>query len=427
MALDKTLRDTIADAVSAGFDDQIAFTSALVACASQRGEEHTVQDLIFRTLKARGYAMDRFDMDREALARHPGAGRWSDTHSEAPIVVGIHRPKEETGRSVILQGHVDVVPTGPEHMWTHPPYAATIEGDWMYGRGAGDMKSGFACLIGALDALRAAGYQPAGTCYVQSVVEEESTGNGALMTHLRGYKADAALIPEPTGESLIRANLGVLWFQVAVEGFPVHVQEMGDGANAIDAAMRVTAALRELEASWNARKAEHPLFAGFDHPLNLNIGKIAGGDWASSVPCWATIDYRISILPGWNVAECAKEIEDHITAFARADSYLANTLPKVTFNGFFAEGYVQPEGSEAEAVLARAHESAMGEPLTAHSSLAYLDARVYALFDGIPTLCYGAKSRASHGFDESVSLSSLKRTTLSIALFIAEWCGLEAV
>ncbi|MGE4327041.1 MAG: M20/M25/M40 family metallo-hydrolase, partial [Pseudodonghicola sp.] len=218
--LDPSLRDSLAKAVKEGFAAQISLTQELVRRPSQRGEEHTVQDFIFAELRKRGYQMERFAMDPEALANHPGAGKWSPQHSEAPIVVGIHRPRNETGRSLILQGHVDVVPTGPAHMWSDPPYSATIRDGKMYGRGAGDMKSGLVCGIAALDALRALGWQPAATLYLQSVVEEESTGDGALMAHIRGYKADAALVPEPTGEAMVRANLGVIWFRVEFEGIP---------------------------------------------------------------------------------------------------------------------------------------------------------------------------------------------------------------
>ena len=107
------------------------------------------------------------------------------------------------------------------------------------------MKAGLAANVFCLDALRRIGLQPAATVYLQSVVEEESTGNGALMTHLRGYKADAVLIPEPEEEKLVRANTGVLWFQVEVRGVPVHVREMRSGANAIDAAYRVIGELRQ--------------------------------------------------------------------------------------------------------------------------------------------------------------------------------------
>jgi acetylornithine deacetylase len=259
------------------------------------------------------------------------------------------------------------------------------------------------------------------------VVEEESTGNGALMTHLRGYRADAALIPEPEDEKLVRANAGVLWFQVEVRGQPVHVRTMGTGANAIDATYRVIGALRELEERWNVQKAGREHFQSMAHPINLNIGKIEGGDWASSVPAWCRIDCRIAIYPGWSASEAAKEIEAHVAAFARQDGYLANNPPRVSWNGFFVEGYELAPGSEAEAVLGRAHRSAVGQPLETLVTPAYLDTRVHALYDQIPALCYGPTSENIHGFDERCRVSSLKRITGTMALFIAEWCGLEEI
>jgi acetylornithine deacetylase len=427
MSLDPSIRDRIISSVDQGFDEQVAFTQDFIRFPSTRGAEHAVQDFVFRALRNRGYAMDRFEMDQDAIERHPGGAPFTDEHSRAPIVVGIHRPREEKGRSLILQAHVDVVPTGPAAMWTHPPFDPVIEGDWLYGRGGADMKVGHAANLFALDALRRIGLQPAATVYVQSVVEEESTGNGALMTHLRGYKADAVLIPEPESEKLVRANAGVLWFQVEVRGLPVHVRNMGSGANAIDAAYRVIGELRRLEEEWNAEKTDHPYFGDEPHPLNLNIGKIEGGDWASSVPCWCRIGCRIAIYPGTSADDAMREISDRVAAFARGDRFLANMPPSVTFNGFQAEGYVLEPGSEAEAVLGRAHQAATGKPLETFLTPAYLDTRVYALYDKIPALCYGPHSENIHGFDERASLASIKRITKAIALFVAEWCGTEAV
>jgi acetylornithine deacetylase len=427
MSLDPALRDRIIASVDQGFDQQVALSQDLIRFPSTRAQEHAVQDFVFQTLRKRGYAMDRFEMDQEALERHPGSGAFSEEHSRAPIVVGIHRPRNETGRSLILQGHVDVVPTGPTEMWTHPPFDPVIEGDWLYGRGGADMKVGLAANISALDALRRIGLQPAATVYVQSVVEEESTGNGALMAHLRGYKADAALISEPEAERLVRANVGVLWFQIEVRGVPVHVRQMGTGANAIDAAYRVIGELRRLEDEWNAEKVNHEHFKNENHPINLNIGKIEGGDWASSVPCWCKIDCRVSVYPGTSAEEAMRKISDRISAFARSDNFLANMPPVTVFNGFQAEGYILEPGSEAEAVLGRAHKEATGKALTTFMTAAYLDARVYALYDKIPTLCYGLIGENIHGFDERASLASTKRITKAIALFIAEWCGTEAI
>jgi acetylornithine deacetylase len=425
--LDPALAARLRDAVDAGWDDQIEHTRALMRFPSLRGEEHAVQDFVFRAMRARGYAVDRLAMDLGALARHPGGAPATPEHSDAPILVAIHRPREERGRSLILQAHVDVVPAGPAAMWTHPPFEPVIEGDWLMGRGGADMKAGHAANFFALDALRRLGLQPAATLYLQSVVEEESTGNGALMTHLRGYRADAVLIPEPEEEMLVRANTGVLWFRVEVRGLPTHVREMGKGANAIDAAYRVIAALREIEARWNAERHRHPHFAGLDHPINLNVGRIEGGDWASSVPAWCHVDCRINLYPGIPAATAAAEIRDHLAAFARGDPFLANNPPELTLTGFHSEGYVLEPGSEAEATLARAHEGATGKPLRTFATPGYLDTRVHALYDRVPALCYGPVSENIHGFDERVSLASLRRVTTAMALFIADWCGTETI
>ncbi len=424
---DADLTARITTAVAKGFRDQVAYTQALIRFPSTRGAEHAIQDFVYDTWKSRGLAMERVLMDRAAIERHPGGSKFSSDHSTAPLVIGHHRPKRETGRSLILQAHVDVVPPGPERLWSHPPYDPVIEGDWLYGRGGADMKAGHAANLSALDALRSIGLQPAGRICLQSVVEEESTGNGALMAHLNGYSADAVVIPEPEDEKLVRANVGVLWFEVEVEGQPVHVREMGSGANAIDAAYRIVAALRTLEAAWNERKAGLPHFESASHPINLNVGKIEGGDWGSSVPAWCRLQCRIAIYPGVTAANAAAEIEAHVAAYARTDRFLANMPPKITFNGFFAEGYVLDPGSAAETALSRAHRVSTGKPLETFMTAGYLDARVFALYDKIPALCYGPISRNIHGFDEAVSLSSLQRITTTIALFVAEWCGVEPI
>ena len=128
-------------------------------------------------------------------------------------------------------------------MWTHPPFAPTVHDGWMYGRGANDMKSGVACMVFAMDAMRTAGFEPAADVYVQTVTEEESTGNGALATLLRGYRAEAALIPEPTGHAITRTQTGTIWFRLRVRGVPVHVAVAQDGTNAIMSAYALINAL----------------------------------------------------------------------------------------------------------------------------------------------------------------------------------------
>ncbi len=143
------------------------------------------------------------------------------------------------------------------------------------------------------------------------------------------------------------------------------------------------------------------------------------------MPSWCRIDCRIAIYPGTSAAEAAREIESHVAAFARSDRFLANNPPRITWNGFFAEGYELAPGSEAEAVLGRAHEAATGGPLRSFMTAGYLDTRVYALYDRIPALCYGPKTQNIHGIDERASISSIRRITGTMALFIADWCGVE--
>ncbi len=424
---DPKLAEEILASVAEGFAEQVAFTEELIRLPSLRGQEQTAQDFMHRALAERGYALDRWVIDVEEIKHHPGFSPVKVDYGQALNVVGTHRPRTERGRSLILNGHMDVVPTGPLEMWSTPPFAPHREGDWLYGRGAGDMKAGLAANLFALDALRRLGYRPAATTYLQSVVEEECTGNGALACLLRGYKADAALIPEPEDDKLVRANTGVIWFQVKVRGVPVHVREAGSGANAIEAAYALIQGLRELEAAWNARQGQHRHFEALDHPINFNVGKIAGGDWASSVPAWCTFDCRIALYPGVDPAAAAREIEDCLRRTAARVPFLANNPPEVVYNGFFAEGYVLQEGSAAELALGRAHAASYGRALESFVTPGYLDARVFVLYQDTPCLVYGPYAEAIHGFDERVSLASVQRVTGTIALFVAEWCGLEPV
>jgi acetylornithine deacetylase len=287
------------------------------------------------------------------------------------------------------------------------------------------MKAGLAACVASLDALKRLGYRPAADVHLQSVVEEECTGNGALACLARGYRADAVLIPEPMWNQLIRAQVGVLWFQVHVRGVPVHVREARAGANAIEAAYGLMSALHELEERWNARRTDYPHFAEVEHPINLNVGKIAGGDWPSSVPAWCTFDVRVAIFPGQDIAEAKREIEEAIRDAARANRFLANNPPEITYHGFEAEGYVLSDAEAPVTLLGEAHRTVFGSELEEIATTGTTDARFFGLYAATPALVYGPRADAIHGFDERVELDSVRRCTQAMTLFIAEWCGLE--
>ena len=425
--LDRELVSKIQKSVDTQFDEQIAFTSELVKFPSVRGAEHTAQDFVAKNLRERGYAVDMWAMHVDELQHLPGFSPVTVSYDNAFNVVGSHRPKNTQGRSLILNGHIDVVPVGPLNMWTTPPFFPRVENGWLYGRGGGDMKAGIAANIYAIEALKRCGVAPAADVHIQSVVEEECTGNGALACLQRGYRADAALIPEPWNNQLGRAQVGVLWIQVHVLGKPVHVREAGRGANAIESAYGLMQALHALEEKWNDSCHDDEYFRHVHHPLNFNVGKIAGGDWASSVPSWCTFDARIGVPPTKDLDEARKEIEACVADAARGHAFLSKYPPKVTYPGLAATGFVLKNADEAEGILKRAHHAAFeGAELQETMSTATTDARIFDIYGKIPALVYGPLAEDIHGFDERVELDSVRRVTQAIALFVAKWCGVEA-
>jgi acetylornithine deacetylase len=146
----------------------------------------------------RGLSVGRWKVEVDKIRHLPASPRWR-CRTAAWNVVGAHRARTPggggAGRSLILNGHIDVVPTGPLDMWATPPFVPVVRNGWMHGRGAGDMKAGLAASLFAMDALARCGLAPAGDVYLQSVIEEECTGNGALACLERGYRGDTRSFP----------------------------------------------------------------------------------------------------------------------------------------------------------------------------------------------------------------------------------------
>ncbi|CCD92825.1 putative peptidase M20 family protein; Acetylornithine deacetylase [Bradyrhizobium sp. ORS 375] len=415
----------IVDAVDSAFDRQLETTRDFVAIPSTRGAEGPCQDMFGDLLRARGYEVDDWRIELGDLQDMRGYGPIEHDFSKARSVVGTYRPATSAGRSLILQGHCDVVPAGPLDMWETPPFSPVIRDGRMYGRGACDMKSGTIGALYALDAIKAAGYKPTARIHLESVIEEESTGVGALSTLQRGYRADACFIPEPTSEKMVRSQVGVIWFRIKVRGFPAHVFEAGIGANAIKATYHLVQALEKLEADWNERAKNDRHFKTLDHPINFNPGIIKGGDWASSVPAWCDLDCRIAVLPGWSIKDCQNEILACVAAASRDHRFLSNNPPVIEWSGFLSEGYELTNSAEPEAAFGKAFNAVHGGEVQDLVFTALTDTRFYGLNYNIPSLCFGATGAAMHGFNEYVELDSLRQVTKTMALFIAEWCGVE--
>jgi acetylornithine deacetylase len=415
----------IGEAVEANFADQVSFTAELVGYPSLRGQEHTAQDFMARAFRDEGLDVDRWQVRVEDIQHLPGFSPVSISYDNAFNVVGSHRAAQQKGRSLILNGHIDVVPEGPHDMWNSPPFEAKQDGNWLFGRGAGDMKAGLVCCLYALKALKRAGYQPASDLFIQSVIEEECTGNGALACLQRGYRADAAIIPEPSGDHLGTAQTGTIWMQITVRGLPAHAAYAEKGNNAIKAAMRLIAALEELEEQWNAEKDRHPHHAHLPHPINFNIGNIVGGEWPASVPAQCVFDLRAAIFADDDINERSRQLEDCIREAAASDPFMGNNPPDIAYHGFLAEGYVLENAEEPVALLEACHKEVHGQELEGRAGTGTTDARFFGLYADIPGLVYGPVARDVHGFNECVDLDSVRRITQTIALFVADWCGLD--
>lgn len=416
----------IVEAVDAHFERQIEFLREIVRAPSLHGREAGVQTTVADALRSRGYNVETHALDVEALAEHPAASPATIDYADTFNVIGRKTPRNGDGRSLILNAHVDVVPTADPDHWTWPPFTGTRDGDWLYGRGAGDMKAGLSANLFAIDAIEATGLRLVGPLEFQSVIDEEVTGNGTAATILGGAMADAVLIPEPTDEDLICANSGVIKFRISVRGVPAHPREPASGLSAIEAAFLVITGLKALEAEWNAEKHRHPDFEGISNPSSLNIGTIRGGEWPASIPFECSFEGRIGFYPGDDPKERMRSLAEALAALGAADPRLRTADPQLEWIGTCQAGYRLPAGTEAETVLADVHRRVAGTALKRAVMTCYLDAALYANHCGMPALTYGPVTRNIHGIDECVNLPSLKRVTRTIALFTAAWCGVSA-
>src|SRR3954469_25210712 len=262
------------DAVAAESTWMEDLLAELVAAPTLLGREEPGQAVMARAFADCGLEPVDVAMDADAIRADPRHSPFSWTVEGKRNVVatwaGSTGPHPR-GRSLILNGHVDVVPPASTALWTSDPFDPRRDGDWLYGRGAGDMKAGLVAMTGAVRALRVAGVALAGDVHLQSVVEEECTGNGTLQCLLAGHGegAAAAVLTEPHHDHFTVAQVGVLWFHVDVRGVPAHAARASSmGHNALDAAQVVLRALRELEAELNAERGAHPHYADIEHPIN---------------------------------------------------------------------------------------------------------------------------------------------------------------
>jgi acetylornithine deacetylase len=411
----------IADAIAAEASFMEELLGRLVEAPTVLGNEEPGQEIMRATFRELGLHPVDVPLEPAALRTHPAASPFTWDVSGKANVVATWPASGKGGRSLILNGHIDVVPAAAS-LWRTAPFKAARDGDWLYGRGAGDMKAGVAAIVGAVHGLRRLGVNPSAPVQLQSVVEEECTGNGTLQCILAGPTADAAVITEPFPSAITIAQVGVLWFSVEITGVPTHVGHGSDGVNAIEAVYPIITALRGLEAELN----ENPPapYDELEHPINLNVGTIHGGDWTSTVASECAASFRLSLYPGQAVDELRERVEATVAAAAAADGYLGANPPRVVYDGFACEGSAVPGDAALVHALAAAHQRLEGARPALIPTTAATDARAFVQA-GIPAVCFGPSAENVHGIDERVSIPSMIRTAQVLGLFIRDWCGLS--
>ncbi|MBD3221067.1 ArgE/DapE family deacylase [bacterium] len=422
---------TLQAAIAARRDWAVTTLADLVRHPSVLGQEASAQEHMAGLLDGLGLDVRHEPIDLARIRDLPGFSPVDWELDGKLNVVGVHDPGPAIGRSLALNGHIDVVSPEPVAAWTTPPYEPRVvdheeDGEsWMYGRGAGDMKGGTVAALWALAALQDLDREPASRVLVQSPVEEECTGNGTLSLLERGYVADACIIPEPFGETLLVRQVGVMWFQVRILGRTTHVLGAGRGVNAIEKSWLVIQALRELEEELNADGRRPDGFAQVDHPLNLNVGTIAGGDWASTVAGECVTRFRIGLYPGDDLAAMRATIEERVARAAAADPWLREDPPTVEYIGFQAAGCEFDPASDLARTLTEHHRAWRGTGPAELACTATTDIRFFNLYYDIPATCYGPRAERIHGPDEKVSLDSMQRVAEVLASVVADWCGLR--
>jgi acetylornithine deacetylase len=419
------MRQRLFDAIGEREGELIELIQRLVRERSVLGNEASVQAIVADYLRGSGLEPDVWDLDAEQLRSLPGSGDSGVPFEGRPNVAAVVEG-EGGGRSLILNGHVDVVSPEPVDLWTRDPWAAAIEGRRMYGRGAYDMKSGVAIILFLTRLLRDLGIRLKGDLTVESVIEEECTGNGSLAACYRDesrYRADGVIIMESTNRTYTMAHVGVMWFRITVKGRTEHAAYAHRGVNAIYRMIPILQELEALDADLN-REQPHPTFAGIDHPINLNVGVIHGGDWPSTVPGECVVECRLSFYPGQTVDETRARVEAAIERATERDAWLSENPPAITYYGFQSAGSVISPDEDLVRVLARHHQAEYGQELVGRAGTGTDDMRNFIVYSNMPALCYGASGAHAHGADEWLDLDSLAPTARVVGSFILDWCGL---
>jgi acetylornithine deacetylase len=394
-------------------DDLLADLTQLVAIESLGGRESPAQEWMAAALRRLGADVDMWDIDFAALQSHPAFSMEVPRERGLGVVATLGGGP---GRTLILNGHVDVVPVGDISQWSVPPFRATVRDGRVFGRGTCDMKGGLAAALAAMRALTAAAVPLAGCITLHSVVGEEDGGAGTLATLVRGHTGDGAVSMEPTELMLAPVHAGALSFRIRVPGLSAHGCVRVEGVSALEAFRPVHDALLALEAERNARLRQ-PLFERYRLPYALSIGRVTAGDWPSSVPDLLLAEGRYGIAPG----------EEAVADAARGTAFLRDHPPAVEWWG----GQFLPAETDSAAAIVDTARNAIadiiGEPPRVEGMTYGADMRLLVNEGRIPTVLFGPGNvRSAHRPDESVPIADLLTVAQVLAITALRFVRREA-
>ncbi len=435
-AIDPVLVERVASAVARHRDRILEVFRDLVRIPSEThppgGDEGPAQRYVEDRMRELGLQPDVFEpWSVPGIEGHPGWWPGLD-YADRPNVVGTWAGSGG-GRSLILNGHIDVVPAGDRSMWTHDPYAADLVDGRVYGRGAADQKQGIAAMLMAIAVLQDAGLRPRGDVIVESVVNEELGGyNGTLACCAKGYSADAAVVTEPSGFDVAAAAKGGQTYRMRVPGRAAHHAMWEQGKSALDNAIALKDALVDWERLRAAETRHDPWFgeAARDlHPRAVHADTVwylrAGDPDIMAAPTEAELAFWVDHLPGEDREGMLQRFEAHVLARAAAHPWLRDhppVLERAIMRPF--TGISVPADAPIVRSLGRASEATTGRPARVVGLEGATDAMIFHMYTDIPAVVFCGGSLASaHGPDEWIDAQDVVRSTQALALAILDFCG----
>lgn len=403
-------------------DEIIEFLGKLVSFPSVTGDELEIQNFISGKLRDMGLDIDMWEPDHDALRSHPAYVAVERGYANRPNVVGLCRGAGN-GRSLLFNGHVDVIPPGPLDAWSYGPFSAEIHGDRLYGRGASDMKSGLAAMTMALDSLIRLDIRLKGDVILEYTMDEELSGNGTLACVMKGYSADAGICCETSSLHVQPACIGRIWFEISVHGKPAGIQRRWEGVNAIEKGYDVVKAVSNLEAI-RVSQLRHPLYPDNMSSLPCMVGMFESGSFPSAFPDVCILKGSIATLPGEETDVVKKSFIDHIRAFSNTDPWLTDHPPEVKFVGYCGDSAeIPPEHPIVKTLSAEFKTVVEADPhITGRQGAA--DTRYLIKYGHTPTVIFGpGLTEQMHSTNEWVNIDDVITATKILALTIMEWCG----